>query len=336
MTENAIATADMRLDRLVNLDLGNRGAEHLYEAARARLGRSPIGAAADSLAALSQGDTVLLTTGSVSRAWISAEIGENDGPAGLAAVVRALSLSKRAHCVVLAEESLLAPIGAILTCAGLTILPLADARRACGDGSLAVASMLPFTLEDAAAAGDAARLLDELKPARLFSTERVGRNADGIYCNMRGIDYGMGRARIDYVFEEALARGIPTIAVGDGGNEVGMGAIAEAVKAHVRFGDTRPEGGAGIGAVTTADILVTAAVSNWGCNAIAAALAARLGDPRLVHTAQMEERLLNRGVDIGLINASDNLVDANVDGIACATHVAMAELIAATVRPLLR
>ncbi len=336
MTTSKFAAIDERLDRLVNLDMGGRGVERLYAASLQALGVSPVGAAADKLAALNHEDIVLVTTGSVSRAWISPEIGENDGPAGLAAIVRAISLSRRALCVVLAEETLLEPIGKLLMAAGVTVVPVEQGKIAARDKSLAVVSLLPFSTTDVTAATEASRILDELKPVMLFSTERVGRNADGIYCSMRGVDYGMDRARIDYVFDEAIRRGLPTVAVGDGGNEIGMGAIADAVRAHVRFGDARPEGGAGIGAITASDILVTAAVSNWGCYAIVAALAARLKDPRLVHTPQMEEILLRRGVEIGLINSVDGLIDANVDGIPLSTHLAISEIIEGIVRPALR
>ncbi|MBR0867156.1 hypothetical protein ACVIWV_006068 [Bradyrhizobium diazoefficiens] len=332
----AFAGMDDRLDRLVNLDLGGRGVEHLYEAARARQGGALCGAAAEALAAIPVGATVVVTTGSVSRAWISPTIGENDGPAGAAAVVRALALSKRATCVVVAEETLLDGTAKILTSAGLSVLPYEQARIASGDGSLAVASTRSFPVTDAEAKAASAALLDELKPALVFSTERVGRNADGIYCSMRGIDYGMGRARIDYLFDEALARGIPSVCVGDGGNEIGMGVVTDAVRRHVKFGDARPEGGAGIGAVTGTDVLVTAACSNWGCYAILGALAARLKRPDLLHGPKMEEHLLRRGVDIGLINSVGNVVDADVDGIPLQTHVAMTDLISAVVRPALR
>ncbi len=331
-----LAVIDDRLDRLVNLDIGGRGVEALYAAARARLGCSPIGAAAERLAALPAGATVIMTSGSVTRSWISPLIGENDGPAGLAAVARALYLAKRARLIVLAEDTLHAPMGAILSAAGLYVLPPEQAAIASNEGSLAAVSLLPFTTDAAAAPVAAAKLLEELKPALLFSTERIGRNADGVYCNMRGRENGIGRARIDHIFDEGVRRGIPTIAVGDGGNEIGMGAVSEAVRTHVKFGDARAGGGAGIGAVTGADVLVTAAVSNWGCNAICGALAARLRDRRLLHTPAMETSLLKRGVEVGLINSVDGIVDPNVDAIPLATHVAVVEMISAIVSPALR
>lgn len=330
------AAIDERLDRLVNLDIGGRGVENLYAASRARQGAALSGAAADALLAIGNGDTVVLTTGSVSRAWISPTIGENDGPAGLAAVARALVLGRRASCVVLMEATLIPAAAGLLTASGLAVLPLEQARVASRDGSLAVVTLLPFTTETAAAPDAATRLLDDLRPTLLFSTERVGRNADGVYCSMRGLDFGMDRARIDFVFDEAIRRRTPTVAVGDGGNEIGMGVVSDAVRRHVRFGDRRPDGGHGIGATTGADVLVTAAVSNWGCYAIAAAMAARLKDRRLLHTPAMEANLLARGVDLGLINSVDGVIDANVDGIPLSTHLAVSEMITAVVAPALR
>ncbi len=323
---SAHALVDERIDRLVNLDIGGRGVEHLYTAARKRQGGPLIGAAADKLAALAPGSTVLLTTGSVSRAWISAHIGENDGPAGTAIIARALSLARRAHCIVVCEATLIESHAAIFTAAGLSVLPYEEARRASQDGSLAVVSFEPFPVEDDAAKRAAPALLDRLKPALLFSSERVGRAADGIYYSMRGIDYGMGRSRVDFVFDEALKRNIPTVCVGDGGNEIGMGAITQAVHAHVNFGDR-------IAAVTSTDVLVTAACSNWGCSGIAAALALRLNDRRLMNTPSLEKRLLQRGVDVGLINSVASIVDGNVDGIDVDTHVALVTMLQAIVGP---
>nr|WP_315236872.1 glutamate cyclase domain-containing protein [uncultured Albidiferax sp.] len=323
-----IAAIDERLDKLVTLDIGGRGVEHLYVAARARQGRSLIGAAADALLAVPDGSTIFVTTGSVSRAWISTEIGENDGPAGAAIIIRALAIAKKVHCVLLAEETLLPGMRAILISAGLTVLPYDQAAIACKDGSLAVVSMLPFTTSDEEALAAATSMLEQYKPKLFFSTERVGRAKDGVYYSMRAIDYGMGRARIDLLFDEASRQGIRTVAVGDGGNEIGMGAITQAVNDHVKFGQT-------IAAVSPADVLVTAACSNWGCNAIAAAIAARRKDPRLMNTPELERQLLNRGVDIGLINSVQNVVDANVDGMHLDTHVALVEMLCAVIKPAL-
>lgn len=332
-----LATLDDRLDRLVTLDIGGRGVESLYDAARALSGGALVGAAADALLAVPQGGVVVASTGSVSRAWISAAIAENDGPSGAAAVIRALWLARRATTVVLVEEALIPPMAAVLQAAGLSVVDLDAARTASADKSLATVVLEPYPLDDAAGVAAAASLLDRLRPDLLFSTERVGRNVNGVYYNMRGRDYGMGRARVDHVFDAALARGLPVVAVGDGGNEIGMGKIAEAVKRAVPFGaDGDCPCGGGIGAVTGADALVVAAVSNWGCTAIAAAMAARVGDARLLHTPEAEARLLEVMTAQGLINSADGIIDPHVDGIARDTHVAVAEMARAIVRKAVR
>ena len=187
--------------------------------------------------------------------------------------------------------------------------------------------MLPYATDDEEGQEQAARLLDELQPDLLFSTERVGRNEQGVYHSMKGIDYGMGRARVDLLFDEGLARGIPVVAVGDGGNEIGMGRVAGHVKAHVPFGDACRCGcGGGIGAVTGCDVLITAACSNRGCTAIVAAMAARNGDARLLHTPDREALLLDAMVATGLINSTHGIVDDSVDGFPRASNIAVAEL----------
>ena len=327
MDRTLIERLDDRLDQLVNIDIGERGVDPLFQAARALQGGSLVGAAADALMAVPEGGTVILTTGSVSRAWITPELGENDGPSGAAAIARALVLGRNATCVMLCEETLLPAIRNTCRAAGLFPVTREQAAIARADKSLATIVMLPFATEDDAGQAQATQMLDEVQPDLLFSTERVGRNDHGVYHSMRGIDYGMGRARVDFLFDAALDRGIPVVAVGDGGNEIGMGKLAEHVKAHVPYGEACQCGcGGGIGAVTGCDVLVTAACSNWGCTAIAAAMAARAGDARLLHTPEREALLLDTMVANGLINSTHGLVDDNVDGFPRASHIAVAEL----------
>lgn len=330
-----LAPQDTRLDRIVNVDIGGRGVEHLHEAALRRQDGWPlVGRAAELLAAVPEKSTVIMTTGSVSRAWISPAIGENDGPAGAAVIARALAISKRITPVILAEATLIPALGPIFETAGLTVLPPEKAREANAGGTLLAVSLLPFTTNDEEAPAAAQKIIDELRPALLFSTERVGRNRNGFYYNMRGVNFGQDRARVDYVFDLAYEQGIPTVAVGDGGNEIGMGNVAEAVAAHIAHGaDGSCACGGGLGATTQVDALVTAACSNWGCYAIAAALASRLGDRRIVHNTHLESALLRRGVDVGLINSVVGIIDPKVDNIDVATHLAVVELLSAVVRP---
>lgn len=89
-------------------------------------------------------------------------------------------------------------------------------------GYTSVVCILPFPAEDDEAKIVATQLINEMNPAAVICIEKAGKGEDGAYYNMRGHDYSPGRARVDYLVEEARNVGIPTIAVGDGGNEIGM------------------------------------------------------------------------------------------------------------------
>ncbi|QDP02988.1 DUF4392 domain-containing protein [Thalassotalea sp. PS06] len=92
-------------------------------------------------------------------------------------------------------------------------------------------------------------VVDTLQPELIIAIERPGLTADNTYRNMRGEDISHRCARFDDFI--ALAD-CPTIAIGDGGNEIGMGNIAE----HIATLDIIPS-------VTKCDELLIADVSNW-------------------------------------------------------------------------
>jgi hypothetical protein len=103
-----------------------------------------------------------------------------------------------------------------------------------------------------------AAALAELRPDLVVAVERPGVAADGRYYNMRGRDISDALAKLDLLFELAEC---PTIAVGDGGNEIGMGNLGAALSAL----PIKPS-------LTKCSELVVAAVSNWGVYGILAAM----------------------------------------------------------------
>ncbi|MFQ5426032.1 MAG: glutamate cyclase domain-containing protein, partial [Gaiellales bacterium] len=58
----------------------------------------------------------------------------------------------------------------------------------------------------------------------------AGRAADGRYYSMSARDLGGHTAPIDGWFLSSPERGIVTAAIGDGGNEIGMGNVSALVK----------------------------------------------------------------------------------------------------------
>ena len=100
--------------------------------------------------------------------------------------------------------------------------------------------------------------------SHVVSIERCGRSADGRPRNMRGVDVSPWTLPLDTLFEGG---DWTKLAVGDGGNEIGMGKLPPGLIArHV-------PNGAEIACVTSCDHLVIAGVSNWGAYGLMAALA---------------------------------------------------------------
>jgi len=144
-------------------------------------------------------------------------------------------------------------------------------------------------------------LLKELKPSVLVSIERGGMTRDGLYLNMRGVDYSPYNAKLDYLF----SGDVPSVGIGDGGNEIGMGNLAEEIPQF----ETLPDDPA----VTPVDKLIIASVSNWGGYGLIAALSLLAGK-NLLPSVQEEEDMIRRMVDAGAVDGvSGNkayLVDA--------------------------
>jgi hypothetical protein len=314
------------IDQIVNLDIAGRGVRGLYEPARARASEALCVAAARHLANLRPGDHVFIITGSLTRAWVSAKIGENDGPIGVATLARALSYGFRAIPVVLTDASLIDKTAIMVEMAGPTVVTDTEARIAAANPRFtSVAVMATCAAGDAQARTDARKLVDAFEPKAVISVERAGLTADGTYRNMVAQDFTAGRARLDHVVTEAATRGIPTIGVGDGGNEIGMGAIKEAVTVHIPHGDK-------ICAEIATDVLLPCGVSNWGCYGIEAALAILTRKPELAHTAALEKRLIEAAPHVGLIDGPLGRLEATVDGLPLEVHVGIVELLAMTVR----
>ncbi len=100
--------------------------------------------------------------------------------------------------------------------------------------------------------------LDRFRPDAIVSIERPGQAADGGYYNMRGESISANTACFDAFVNLGAC---PTIAIGDGGNEIGMGKVAAALREL----DIVPS-------VTSCDELIVADVSNWGAYGLIALL----------------------------------------------------------------
>ena len=121
---------------------------------------------------------------------------------------------------------------------------------------------------------DTRAALQQLDPVAVVSIERPGLSAEGGYFNMRGEDITDRCACFDYYVELANC---PTIAVGDGGNEIGMGNVCEVIATL----DIVP-------AVTGCDELLIADVSNWGAYGLIAIIGYWRGEDLLGRISPLE------------------------------------------------
>jgi len=126
----------------------------------------------------------------------------------------------------------------------------------------------------ASAQEEAAAQLERLQPTAVISIERPGLTEDGRYYNMRGEDI---TARCAFFDPFLTLASCPTIAIGDGGNEIGMGNIAAAIASL----DIRV-------AVTRCDELLVADVSNWAAYGLIALLAKWSGRDLLAEISPLD------------------------------------------------
>jgi hypothetical protein len=322
-------------DRLVNLDISGYGViRSLYEAARAYHKRPLTLLAAERLLeAIRPCDYFFATSGWVMPGFYP--VGETDGPIGAAALGRALGIGLGGRMVVLTEETMV-PI-TVATCrgAGLNVLTEADMVRAPREPNPhnLYCLILPFPIDDDAAIKEAGRLFDKYRPKALVAIEKNGPNRKGVYHMVGGFDNSDCVAKAARLFEEAARRKVLTIGIGDRGNEIGFGAIEEVPRRLLPFGRkcTCPCG-AGVVDATTVDVLVTAAVSNWGVYGIAACLAALLDRPEVLHDPATESRMLHCCIDAGGVDGFSCRPIPVTDGMPEAVHVSIVTLLNEIVR----
>lgn len=286
----------------------------LYSTARKRAGGLPLTLAASKLLRdnVGAGDTVLILSGFIMRGYGRPE---TDGPIGAAVLAKALAVGLGAIPVGVSEESVVPCMEACFSTAGL--IPASFDELQSGRNRCAFAS---FPVDAGKAEKAAVELLDRLKPKALIAVERPGAGSDGEYRGGGGFEISSFTAKTDVLFAEARRRGIPTIGIGDLGNELGMGVVADDVRAEVPLGDV-------IAAAQPADVAVIANISNWGAYGVAACLATMAGNDAAFHDGAEEVRLIEACVRAGAIDPVGGQLRLYVDGTDARTNAAMVDLL---------
>jgi D-glutamate cyclase len=163
------------------------------------------------------------------------------------------------------------------------------------------------------------RLIADWRRTRVshaVAIERCGRSGDGRPRNMRGVDVSPWTAPLDDLF---VAGPWIRLAVGDGGNEIGMGKLPPGLIAR-----TVPNGEK-IACVTSCDQLIVAGVSNWGAYGLMAALAVTRPDwaPKIATFLTAERDLAVTRATVDKAGAVDGVTakrEATVDGFGPEIH----------------
>jgi len=325
------------LDNLVNIDGRGYGVCNiLYEAAYKKSGGPVTMKAARALLdTLKEGDAVFIFTGFILKDF---NMAETDGPPGAAALARALIAARGVKPVFVIPAEVKPALKAL---AGIMGFHLLDDLAAVKKTPLS-AGFVEFTKDSTAAVSEAAGVIAAagkagLPPKYAIAVECSGANEKGVYHNSTGKDISGLQAKSDVLFD-ALCRacpatgsgraGVPSLAIGDLGNECGMGTLAPHIAKFIpraAAGSCECGCGGGILAATSAATVLTATVSNWGAYGLCAALAFLSKKPEALHTAELERRALTAASEAGLIDMYGWQIPA-VDGTNLAKNTALVTL----------
>ncbi len=324
VTEEQFALMGRHIDRLVTIEArisptSRNVIVDLYEAAREKQGGGPLSmlAARQILKHCGPGKTVFITTGAGDPRHLPA--GETDGPPGVAALALAIHAATGAVPLLFTEIPFQENLAATALAVGLGIR---EPKYALEIGY--TTSVLSLAHDDTAEK-QAVEYLDTYKPAMVISIEKLGPNPAGVAHTSTGTPTAGDRARAECLFDEAARRGIPSLGIGDNGNELGFGLIPDAVAKY------KPNGARLCTRVAT-DVLIPANTSNWGAYAVEAALAALTGKPEIMHSAEIERRMIEACVDTHAADGSTGRHILQVDGMPADVSCAVVTMLGCIVR----
>lgn len=144
-------------------------------------------------------------------------------------------------------------------------------------------------------------LLNQYKPSIVVAIERCSLTEKDRYLNMSGQDISEYTARLDSLFTEHT----DTVGIGDGGNEIGMGNLAEIIPTIAALPNEPSQ--------TKTTHLIIASVSNWGGYGLAAALSI-LAKKDLLPTSEEESARILGMVERGAVDGNILEPIPSVDG----------------------
>gem|GEM_PF-218063 len=301
MEEIRVLDIGEHIDRLITTDVHTRKfIIDLYNAARRIQGDKPITylAAKRILDELKGGETVLMLVGFPT---FGTYIGEQDGPVGGAILARTIvELINDVKVIVLTDKAQANMVKRAYMGAGFSVAEkpndIVHSHQVYVEG---VNEGVPI---------NPSPFLDNYSPKVIIAIERPGRNENGKYVSMKGLDLSTKIARVDELIIEGNKRGVLTIGIADGGNEIGCGVIRNQVIEY------HPTGKAFASTVST-NILVFASASNLGAYGVAGMISAISKDIYILPSVDVVYRTLLASSLAGLHNGPPLWLDPGTDGI---------------------
>lgn len=243
---------------------------------------------------LSEARRAVLLTGFPVRLPDGSFTGETDGPSGTANIARALE-ECGAVVTVLTDRTCLPQIAAALE------------ARGCGSTALAIPEKGQKEFFE--------NLFTDFRPTHLITLERPGKARDGSFRNMRGVVIDGMITDSDGIIPAARGNAAEIISVGDGGNEMGMGALRPLIEERVPHGEL-------ICADEAADIALVSGVSNWWGWGIAAVLSVLHGKD-LLPSPETERKMLRAVIASGGADGCTAKAEETVDDLPMEVHLAV-------------
>ncbi len=311
------------LDNLMNLDPRGYGiCRILYSAAR-EYTKEPLttNAAKKLIDTLKEGDLVYIMTGFVLLPFKKAEM---DGIVSAVLLARALVKGFNVKPVIICPEDNMEAAKNLAYVVGLHFYDNIEELKEYPISMAAIA----FTKDINEADKQADEIIAKGLPGAVISIECPGANSVGTYHNAVGLDVTSLEAKQDILFTKLQEKGVLNIAIGDLGNEIGMGTIKEHLEEYIPYaakGKCNCGCNGGIAVATNADNIITATVSDWGCYGLIAAIAYLKRDLDIMHTKEMEEEAMVVASKSGMIDMYGWLVPA-IDGFGISMNTSIVNL----------
>jgi len=311
------------LDHIMNLDPRGYGVSRiLYKGSRTKNKLPLTISSANALdCVLEKGDLVYIITGFI---LLPFHMPEMDGMVGSILLARALITAYDVKPVIICPEDNKKAVFQCANAVGLHVMEEIEALKRLPFSM----GIVTFTKDKNQAEVQADRMMKNMMPKAVISIEAPGANCCGEYHNAVGMNVTDLEAKTDILFEKLRESGVLNIAIGDLGNEIGMGAIADHIKKYIPYSGPNQcqcECQGGILAKSVADHIITATVSDWGCYGMIAALAFLKNDLSIMHTGEMERNVMEAAAKSGIIDMTGSL-RPGIDGFDMEMNVAIVEL----------